>query len=137
MTVPTSPHVMAASPSVAASCTILFDDANEPTNYECKRVEVDSGKFYCGHKGKYGLNMQTVCNARRRFVGISLRNPASASDYLAFITSDLKHDLATEGFRTGNLCIYGDNAYANNDFVAVPFNPNNLALTPGKRTVKR
>ena len=93
----------------------------KPTNIECARVQVDSGKFYCGRKGKYGLNMQAVCDARRRFLDVSLRNPGSASDYLAFITSDLKHNLAMEGFLAEKLCIYGDNAYVNNAFMAVPF----------------
>jgi hypothetical protein len=93
----------------------------KPTNDECDRVQVDSGKFYCGRKGKFGLNMQAVCDARRRFLDVSLRNPGSASDYLAFITSDLKHDLGTKGFLAENLCIYGDNAYVNNSYMAVPF----------------
>jgi hypothetical protein len=93
----------------------------KPTDSECARVKVDSGKFYCGRKGKYGLNMQGVCDARRRFLDISLRNPASASDYLSFITSDLKHDLATIGFLAANICLFGDNAYVNSDFMAVPY----------------
>jgi hypothetical protein len=55
------------------------------------------------------------------FFDVSLQNPASVSSYLAFITSDLKPNLATEGFLVENLCIYGDNAHVNNDFMAVPF----------------
>jgi hypothetical protein len=75
----------------------------KPTDNECDRVQVDSGKFYCGQKGKFGLNMQDVCDAQRRFLDVSLRNPGSDSDYLAFITSDLKHDLGTKGFLANNL----------------------------------
>jgi hypothetical protein len=93
----------------------------KPTDEECQRVQLDLGKFYCGRKGKYGRNMQAVCDARKMFLDMSSQNPGSVSDYLAFITSDLKHNLATEGFLAENLCIYGDNAYINNDFMVVPF----------------
>ena len=35
----------------------------KPFCKECKRVGVDSGKFYCGRKCKLGLNLQGVCDA--------------------------------------------------------------------------
>jgi hypothetical protein len=52
---------------------------------------------------------------------VSLQNPASASYYLAFSTFGLKLNLATEGFLAENICVYEDNPYINNDFMAVPF----------------
>ena len=93
----------------------------KPFQKHCEKVGVDSGKFYCGRKGKFGLNMQGVCDARRRFTYISVQHPASASDYLAFVTSSLYQKL-TEG--TGlpdGYCLYGDNAYVNETYMAVPF----------------
>ena len=36
----------------------------KPSKKQCKKVGVDSGKFYCGHKGKFGLNLQGICDAR-------------------------------------------------------------------------
>ena len=93
----------------------------KPFQKHCKKVGVDSGKFYCGRKGKFGLNMQGVCNAWRCFAYISIQHPASASDYLAFVTSSLYQKL-TEG--TGlpdGYCLYGDNAYVNEMYMAVPF----------------
>jgi hypothetical protein len=62
-----------------------------------------------------------VHNARREFLDVSLRNRSSAYHYLAFLTSDLKHKLAKKGFLAENICLYGDNAYVNNDYMAVPF----------------
>ena len=65
--------------------------------------------------------MQGVCDARWRFTYISVQHPASASDYLAFVTSSLYQKL-TEG--TGlpdGYCLYGDNAYINETYMAVPF----------------
>ena len=35
----------------------------KPSKKEYKEVGVDDGKFYCGWKGKFGLNLQAVCNA--------------------------------------------------------------------------
>ena len=35
----------------------------KPFQKNCEKVGVDSGKFYCGRKGKFGLNMQGVCDA--------------------------------------------------------------------------
>ena len=93
----------------------------KPFQKHCEKVGVDSGKFYCGRKGKFGLNMQGVCDARWRFTYISAQHPASASDYLAFVTSLLYQKL-TEG--TGlpdGYCLYGDNAYINEMYMTVPF----------------
>ena len=79
------------------------------------------GKFYCGWKGKFGLNLQAVCNAQCQFTYISLQHPASASDYLAFVTSSLYGQLMEgEGLPAG-YCLYGDNTYVNESYMAMPF----------------
>ena len=39
---------------------------------ECEKVGVDSGKFYCGWKAKFSLNLQGVCDAHHRFTYISV-----------------------------------------------------------------
>ena len=31
---------------------------------ECEQVGVDTGKFYCSQKGKFGLNLQGISDAR-------------------------------------------------------------------------
>jgi len=46
----------------------------KPTKSSCTEAGVDSAKFFCGQKHKYGLNMQAVCDARRRFIDVSIRN---------------------------------------------------------------
>ena len=84
-------------------------------------VGVDDGKFYCGQKGKFGLNLQAVCDAKCRFTYISLQHPASASGYLAFVTSSRYGQLMEgEGLPTG-YCLYVDNAYVNKSYMAIPF----------------
>ena len=61
----------------------------KPSKKQCMEVGVDDGKIYCGWKGKFSLNLQAVCDAKCRFTYIFLQHPASASDYLAFVTSSL------------------------------------------------
>lgn len=93
----------------------------KPRHTECEDKGVDSGKFYCGRKGKYGMNLQAVCDARRRFLDISIEHPASASDYLAFVTSALSQRLTCEATcLPQGYCLYGDSAYVNESFMAVP-----------------
>ena len=93
----------------------------KPSKKQCMEVSVDNRKFYCGRKGKFGLNLQAVCDARHQFTYISLQHPVSASDYLAFVTSSLYGQLTEgQGIPQG-YCLYGDNAYVNKSYMAVPF----------------
>jgi hypothetical protein len=101
---------------------------NKPSVRELEKVGIGGRKFYCGRKKKFGLNMQATCDSRRRFLDINIRHPASASDYLAFAVSDFHHKLEngkeaiTGGpFLCSGLAIYGDNAYVNTSYMAVPF----------------
>ena len=58
----------------------------KPLKEQCNEVGGDSGKFLCGQMVKLGLSRQGICDARRWFTYISIQHPASASDYLAFVT---------------------------------------------------
>ena len=44
----------------------------KPSKKECVEVGVDDGKFYGGWKGKFGLNLQAICDAKCQFTYISL-----------------------------------------------------------------
>ena len=48
-------------------------------------------------------------------------HPASASDYLAFITSSLYGQLTEGAGLPAGYCLYGDNTYVNEPYMAVPF----------------
>ena len=93
----------------------------KPLPTQCDKVGVDSGKFFCGRKGKYGLNLQGVCDAKRRFTYISVQHPATASDYLSFVTSSLYQQLTQGSGLPSGFCLYGDNAYVNESYMCVPF----------------
>ena len=73
-------------------------------------------------KGKFGLNLQGICDARWLFTCISIQHPASTSDYLAFVTSALYGRLTNDDTRLPNgYCLYGDNAYINDTCMVVPY----------------
>ena len=93
----------------------------KPFLKEGEKVGVDSGKFYCFWKAKFGLNLQGVCDAHCRFTYISVQHPASASDYLSFVTSSLYQQLMEGSGLPNSYCLYGGNAYVNETYMSVPF----------------
>ena len=93
----------------------------KPTIRDCKKACCNSGKFFCGRKSKFGLNMQAVCDSSRRFLDVSIEHPGSTSNFLVFCTSRLFKCINTEGFLHSSLCLYGDNAYVNTNYMATPF----------------
>ena len=91
-----------------------------PSLEECEKVSVGQTKFVCGRKNKFGLNMQAICDSKRRFLNISILFGASASDMLAFEASPIRVKMDRPGFLAEGLCLYGDNAYVNRAFMASP-----------------
>ena len=99
----------------------------KPSEKECARVGVGSAKFYCGRKKKFGLNLQAVCDHKRRFLNISIMFPGSTSDFLAFQASPLRMALEEDGYLAPGLCLFGDNAYVNRKYMATPYT--NVGIT--------
>ena len=52
---------------------------HRPSENDCENSKVSSGKFFCGRKHKFGLNCQAVCDARGRFLDISIVFPGCAT----------------------------------------------------------
>lgn len=101
---------------------------NKPSTPELQKLKIGGKKFFCGRKKKFGLNMQAVCDARRRFLDVEIMHPGATSDYLAFATSTLHKKLvgdnihvAGQPFLFPGLVLYGDNAYINTKWMVVPF----------------
>lgn len=78
-------------------------------------------KFFCGRKKKYGLTMMGTCDAKGCFLDVEIKFPGATSDFYAFLNSDFRLKLETEGFLADGLCLYGDNAYVNSSYMVVPF----------------
>ena len=89
-----------------------------------ENIGFGEAKFMCGRKSKYGVNLQAVCDANRRFLDVSIGTPGSSSDYFTFLHSKICDSLEVEGFLKPGLCLYGDNAYCNSSYMMVPFKGN-------------
>ena len=92
-----------------------------PSSTDVKKMSVGPRKFYCGRKKKFGMNLQAVCDAQRRFLDVSCMYPGAMSDYLSFKTSSLFHKLETGTFLKPGLALFGDNAYVSNGYMVTPF----------------
>jgi DDE superfamily endonuclease len=77
-------------------------------------------KFFVEEK-KYGLNMQAVCDSQRRFLDVYIGHPGATSDFLSFQTSPLCHLLEQPNFLKPGLCLFGDNAYVNTNYMVTPY----------------
>jgi hypothetical protein len=94
----------------------------KPSVTDCHLLQCGSGRFMCGRKGKFGLNLQGVCDAHGHFIDVWITNPASSSDYIAFIRSDLFTKLNQPGFLAEGLALFGDNACAVcTDYMVTPY----------------
>ena len=93
---------------------------HRPSENDCDNAKVSSGKFFCGRKHKFGLNCQAVCDARGRFMDMSIVFPGSTSDCLAFEGMSLFRKLE-DGLLAPGLCLFGDNAYLNTTYMATPY----------------
>lgn len=82
---------------------------------------VGSGKFFCGRKKKFGVQIQAVCDYKRRFLDVSCGHPGSASDFTMWLDCALREDLEREGFLAPGLVLFGDNAYVNTPNMVCPF----------------
>jgi hypothetical protein len=99
----------------------ILISTEKPNMKDCEMTSCGPKKFFCGRKKKFGLNMQATCDARARFLDVSICHPGSTSDYLAFATSPLKHKLERPGFLAPGLVLFGDNAYVNTNYMVTPF----------------
>jgi len=95
----------------------------KPSERECHLFgNIQSGSFFSGRKHKFGLNMQAICDADCHFLEFWIANPASASDYISFITSEFyNRKLQKSNFLARGLVLFGDNAYVSSDFMATPY----------------
>lgn len=83
-------------------------------------IGIGTAKFFCGQK-KFGLNMQGVVDARKRFLDVDISHPGSASDFTVWVNCSLREKVETDGFLFPGLTIFGDNAYINTMYMVTPF----------------
>lgn len=93
---------------------------SKPSRAECEKTKVDSEKYFCARKGKFGMNLQAICDVRGRFLDMSITQGGASSDYLAFIRSPIHYQLEN-GLLAPELHLFGDNAYVNTQYMATPY----------------
>ena len=93
----------------------------KPTEQKCAIMNCGPMHFMCGHKGKYGLNLQGVCDHIQHFISIWILHPGSSSDFLSFTRSSLYRSLQVPGYLFPGLVIFGDLAYVNNYYMVTPY----------------
>ena len=117
-----------------------------PDRTSCKEVGVGQKSFHCSRKDKYGLVLLAICDDQCRIRWADITQPGKASDYLAFVTSELPaalEDARNNAGETGDspsdtvfgwrrkgysqvsvkpgYTLVGDNAFVRSHWMAVPF----------------
>jgi hypothetical protein len=103
----------------------------KPTAKEAAKTGVGQKKFLCGRKNKFVLNCQAVSDVRGKILDISITYGGSSSDLLAYKASDLSKRVE-EGLLRPGLVLYGNNAYLNSKYMAMPYP--NVANNPLERS---
>jgi hypothetical protein len=107
-----------------SNCTGAIDDILlwilKPPEEDAAEVGCGRRKFFCGCKGKFGLNCQAVFNVRGQFLDLSIGLPGALSDCIALEGSNL-YERLEGGLLKNGLVLFGDNAYLNTRSMATPF----------------
>ncbi len=77
-------------------------------------------KFFCGRKGKFGLNCQAASDVRGQILDLFIGLPSASSDCIAFKASDL-YERLEGGLLKEGLVLFGNNAYLIMRYIATPF----------------
>lgn len=94
----------------------------QPTIVLAKWLPVDASSFSVAGRRSMVLGCRpSLCDAHCRFLDVSIGHPATTSDFLAFSTSGIFYKLKESGFLAEGLCIFGDNAYVNTDYMVTPY----------------
>jgi hypothetical protein len=110
---------------VLSGCIGAIDGILIKTRAPTKKETVRVTDFYSGHKSTVGLNVQVVCDARKRIIFLSVLCPGKTNDLVAYESSKVASLI--EGLPAGFYAV-GDNAYVNSNHLLVPF-PGKLSNT--------
>lgn len=94
---------------------------HKPSTADIACIGFGDAKFFCGRKKKFGLNMQGTCDSRGFFLDVEIKFPGSTSNFFAFQNSDLRELLEKDDFLADGLCLFGDNAYVNSQYMVTPW----------------
>jgi len=91
----------------------------------------DPGNYYC-RKGFYALNVQAICDKKKRFLWVNPMNKGSTHDSVTFVCSQLCDLLCkkSEALRSEGLYAQGGSAYPLTEFLQTPFELPDLQSDP-------
>ena len=70
----------------------------QPHEKEAAKINCGVQRFLNGHKGKFGFNLQAICDSNGTFLEVWIRYPGLSSDYLSLISSSFYSKLLQPGF---------------------------------------
>ncbi len=100
--------------------TLIAVKLLKPSEEDANDAGCGRRKFFCGRKGKFGLNCQAVSDVRGRILDLSIGLAGASLDCIAFEGSDL-YERLEGGLLKNGLVLYGDNADINTRYMATPF----------------
>ena len=112
-------------------CCLTLDGmlvwTNQPTKQDCLDVGIGERSFHCYRKDKFGMLLLAGSDARCRFKWADITHPGCASDFTAWVASELGMKLAQPGqdIIAPGLTIFGDNAFVETQYMSTPI--------PGKK----
>ena len=80
-----------------------------------------SKKYFCGRPVKFNLSAQVKCDAKGRFLNVSIGYLGSRSNCLAFVASSLHTKPENPGFLAPGLVLFGDNVHISKKRMEAPF----------------
>ena len=95
----------------------------KPPKKVCDAMDIGQMAYHCYRKDKYGVILLAICDDKTRFRWIDIRCPGRSSDYLAWLMSTLPDQLDNEEKEIvlEGMTIVGDNAFVENNYMAIPF----------------
>ncbi|KAL7541332.1 hypothetical protein ACHAWF_012614 [Thalassiosira exigua] len=101
---------------------------SQPSKRDCNEMKIGQRLWHCYRKDKYGWLLMAGCDHETRFRWADIRHPASTSDYLAWVTSDVgrKLDGDDSDLILPNHSIAGDNAFVENMTMSTPIPGHNV-----------
>lgn len=93
------------------------------------RAPSDRPGMYYSRKGFYGLNVQAICDSRKRVLHLSTLAPGRTNDCVAWRASTV-HRAQSNGTWPRGYFIVGDAAYGNTEFCLSPFTNTQMKKSP-------
>ena len=95
---------------------------NQPTEADCEDIGIGQRSFHCYRKDKFGMLLMAGADHRCCFRWADICHPGSASDYTAWLTSDVGSKLQDpdQTIVAPGLTIIGDNAFVESNHMSVP-----------------